>query len=175
MSTILNPVDFMVRRIGLSRAEVTAKHGLGKNLLLKASQGRVQSITPKISSVLWKEWQDRGIDQDEFDSVYDTLDLDIAYQLWRREARKAHVGEVPTKVSQESRLSPFARLVNAIGGETRAAKLLFVPDVPVAQYASGRQKAMPVPILEALRDLQYPHVDNLDRAQRVWRENQGMD
>ena len=54
-------------------------------------------------------------------------------------------------------------------------KLLFVPDVPVSQYASGRQKAMPVPILEALKDLEYPHIDTLDRAQRTWRENQGLD
>ena len=175
MSIPLNPVDFMIRRIGLSRAEVTAKHRLGKNLLLKASQGRVQTITPRISVVLWKEWQDRGIDQDEFDALYRTLDLDLAYQTWRQKARKRNKGEVPTRISQNVALSPFRRLVDAIGGEARTAKLLFVPDVPVSQYASGRQKAMPVPILEALKDLEYPHIDTLDRAQRTWRENQGLD
>lgn len=167
-----SPVDFMVRRIGLSRAELTAKHGLGKNLLLKASQGRVQSITPKIANVLWKEWQERGIDQDEFDALYSTLDLDLAFQRWRTRERLARAGQVPTTVRQLTQFSPFQRLVSAIGGGSRTAKLLMVADIPVAQYASGRQTAMPVPIHQALTDLRYPHIEALDKAQRAWKKKQ---
>lgn len=167
-----NPVDFMVKRTGLSRAELTAKHSLGKNLLLKASQGRVQSITPKIANVLWKEWADRGIDQDEFDTLYNTLDLDLAFQRWRTKERQARAGQVPTVVRQLTKFSPFQRLVSAIGGESRTAKLLMVADIPVAQYASGRQTAMPVPIHQALTDLKYPHIEALDKAQRAWKQNQ---
>lgn len=165
-----NPIDFMVNRTGLSRAEVTAKHGLGKNLLLKAAQGRVQSITPRISVVLWKEWADRGIDQDEFDAMYNTLDLDLAFQQWRKNKRRENKGTVPTKFEQLATISPFRRLVNAIGSESAAAKLLMVADLPVTQYASAKQKEIPEPIVEALRDLEYPHISELDRAQRTWRE-----
>lgn len=168
-----NPVDMMVKRTGQSRAELTAAHGLGKNLLLKASQGRVQSITPKITNVLWKEWAARGIDQDEFDTLYNTLDLDLAFQRWRTQERRSRAGQVPTVVRQVVKFSPFQRLVTAIGGESRTAKLLMVADIPVAQYASGRQTAMPIPIQEALRDLKYPHIEALDKAQRTWKQNQG--
>lgn len=178
MSTVQNPVDFMIRRTGISRNEMTAKHGLGKNLLLKACQGRVQSITPRISVVLWAEWRDRGIDQDEFDARYRTLDLDLAYHRWRvqmrRDAAKSF-GWDKLRLAQTTATSPFRRLVDALGGETRAAKLLLVPDLPVSQYATGKQRVMPPSIYEALTQLRYPHLVELNKAQLQWRRNQGLD
>lgn len=168
--TLTNPVDFMVRKTGLSRAEFTAKHGLGKNLLLKASQGRVQSITGTISQALWSEWKAKGIDQDLFDEEYGTTDLDVAFQHWRSEDRKRRRGTVPVAVPNMPYLSPFMRLVTAIGSLSKTAKMLAVPDLPVSQYASGRQTVMPKSIATALGELEYPHTKDLDRAQRVWLE-----
>ena len=168
--TLTNPVDFMVRKTGLSRAEFTAKHELGKNLLLKASQGRVQSITGTISQALWSEWKAKGIDQDLFDEEYDTLDLDLAFQRWRSEDRKRRRGTIPVAVVNDRNVSPFMRLVKAIGSLSKTAKMLAVPDLPVSQYASGRQTVMPKSIATALRELGYPHAKDLDKAQRVWLE-----
>lgn len=165
-----NPVDFMIHKTGQSRAEITAKHGLGKNLLLKASQGRVQSITPKIETVLWKEWKERGIDQDLFDEQFRTLSLDQAYQGWRSDVRFGRRGLVPTKLSQDTSISPFRRLTNAIGSLSKTAKLLMVPDRPVQVYAEGSVQTMPEPIEHALVALGYPYVEELKRAQKTWQE-----
>lgn len=169
MSTV-NPVDFMVHKTGLSRAELTARHGLGKNLLLRASQGRVQSITPKIEMVLWKEWKARGIDQDLFDSEYRTLSLDHAFQTWRDRTRKARQGLVPAQVPQDPAIPPFYRIVNAIGSLSATAKLLMVADLPVDNYAKAQTVGMPEPIFKALTDLKYPHISELDKAQKAWQE-----
>lgn len=168
MST--NPVDFMIHKTGQSRAEITAKYGLGKNLLLKASQGRVQSITPKIETVLWKEWKERGIDQDVFDEYFHTLSLDHAYQGWRSDIRFGRRGLVPTKVSQDTSISPFRRLTQAIGSLSKTAKLLMVADLPVQHYAEGVVQTMPEPIENALTDLGYPYVEELKKAQLSWQE-----
>lgn len=169
--TLTNPVDFMVRKTGLSRAEFTAKHELGKNLLLKASQGRVQSITGTISQALWSEWKAKGIDQDLFDEEYGTTDLDVAFQHWRSEDRKRRRGTVPETVVNDSGISPFMRMVKAIGSLSKTAKMLAVPDLPVSQYASGRQVVMPKSISTALKELGYPYVYQLDKAQRNWLYN----
>ena len=166
----MNPVDFLVKKTGLSRAELTARHGFGKNLLLKASQGRVQSITPRIEIALWKEWQDRGMDQDLFDQEFGTLSLDLAFQRWRAEQRAQRRGQVPTKVEHSQFVTPFGRLVNAVGSISAMAKLLMVADLPVENYAKARTVSMPEPIHDALVELGYPHISELDRAQKKWQE-----
>lgn len=165
-----NPIDFMIAKTGMSRAEVTAKYSLGKNLLIRASQGRVQSITPKIESVLWKEWKERGIDQDLFDEEYGTLSLNHAFQVWRAQERASRRGDVPVQVENDTKIPPFARLVKAVGSISKTAKLLMVADLPVQSYTRGTTAGMPEPIKEALDELGYPHTKGLAQAQKIWQE-----
>lgn len=166
----LNPVDFMIRQTGLTRAEFTAKHDFGKNLLLRYSQGRVASVTPRVAKALWDEWKARGIDQDSFDQEYNTLDIDVAYQRWVHNRRLLNKAKLPTKLSQDTKISPFGRVVQAVGSISMTAKLLVVPDVAVQRYADGRHKAMPEIIDTALRAMQYPHRTELADAQERWLE-----
>lgn len=166
----MNPADFMIKRTGMSRMEITEKHLLGKNLLLKVSQGRVHTITPRIESVLWHEWTERGIDQDLFDAEYGTLSLDTAYQKWRDQQRARNNGKIPTGVKLDPRVSPFRSIVNAVGGVSRMAKILLVADSPVEEYAKGRQIVMPLSVREALSDVKYPNIEKLDIAQKAWRK-----
>ena len=163
-----NPVAWMIDRTTLSRAEFSAKHGFGKNLIVRLIQGRLQSVTHRISSALWEEWKERGIDQDEFDAVYKTLDVDHAYQTWIKNRRLSNKAHIPKELKADDKLSPFGRLVKAIGSTSKAAQLLVVPDVAVQRDADGRQKSMPVPVKEALTEMKYPHVASLEAAQKRW-------
>lgn len=165
-----NPVDFMVRRTGLTRPEFSVKHGFGKNLILRLSQGRLASVTPRVEAALWKEWQDRGISQDEFDERYRTLDLNSAYLAWVHNKRLVNKTKIPTTLTQDTSVSPFARIVRAIGSASKTAKLLVVPDVAVQRYADGRHKAMPESIRQALHTMKYPHLAELNAAQERWLE-----
>ena len=169
-----NPVDFMVRRTGLSRAEFTAKHGFGKNLLGRLSQGRLQSVTPRIAAALWGEWQERGLDQDDFDAEYGTLDVDLAYQRWVTNRRISNRAKLPEAVKDNTSITPFARVVRAIGSISKTAQTLVVADVVVQRYADGRQKSMPEPIRTALHEMGYPHTEALAAAQTRWHANQGQ-
>lgn len=164
----INPVAFMVDHTTLSRAEFTAKYGFGKNLLGRLAQGRLQSVSPRVSSALWQEWRERGLDQDDFDAMYGTLDVDTAYQRWVQNRRIANQSKLPSAVKDDPKITPFARLVKAIGSISKTAQVLAVADVVVQRYADGRQRAMPESIRTALHEMNYPHVESLDAAQQRW-------
>lgn len=165
-----NPVDFMIDRTGLSRTEFAVKHGFGKNTLVRIAQGRLPSVTARISNALWSEWHERGLDQDEFDAEYNTLNVDSAYQRWVHNRRVSNRALLPSAVKDDARITPFARLVKAIGSISKTAQVLAVSDVVVQRYADGRQKAMPISIRTALNEMRYPHTEALDAAQQRWHE-----
>lgn len=164
----INPVDFMIQRTGLSRIEFAVKHGFGKNTLGRLVQGRLQSVTPRISDALWAEWRERGLDQDDFDAVYKTLDVDSAYQRWVSNKRLTNRPLLPVSVIEDPRITPFARLVKKIGSVSKTAQTLAVADVVVQRYADGRQKSMPESIRTALLEMGYEHTEALDKAQQRW-------
>ena len=168
-----NPVDFMIERTGLSRTEFAVKHGFGKNLLGRLVQGRLQSVTPRISAALWREWQDRGLDQDDFDEEYGGLDVDLAYQQWVTNRRISNRVKLPESVKDDKQVTPFARMVKAIGSISKTAQTLVVADVVVQRYADGRQKTMPESIRAALHEMSYPHTEALDASQKRWHAKRG--
>lgn len=163
-----NPVDFMIEKTGLSRTEFAVKHGFGKNILGRLVQGRFQSVTPRIANALWAEWQTLGLDQDDFDAEYKTLDVDFAYQQWVKNRRLTNRVKLPASVKDDPRITPFARIVKAIGSVSQTAAVLAVADVVVQRYADGRQRSMPTSIREALTEMGYSHVETLDKAQERW-------
>lgn len=166
-----NPVDFMIEKTGLSRTEFAVKHGFGKNLLVRLVQGRFQSVTHRISSALWQEWQERGLDQDEFDEVYGTLNVDLAYQNWVKNRRLTNKVKLPEKVRDNPSITPFARIVKEIGSISKTAGVLAVADVVVQRYADGRQRTMPESIKQALTDMGYKHTAALEKSQERWHKN----
>lgn len=168
-----SPTTFMIEKTGMSRIEFAVKHGFGKNIFVRLDQGRLQSVTPRIANALWAEWQERGLDQDDFDAEYSTLDVDFAYQRWVKNRRLLNKVKLPSSVIDDSTITPFARLVRAIGSISKTAGVLAVADVVVQRYSDGRQKAMPEAIREALSDMNYPHVEELDRAQKVFHSKRG--
>jgi hypothetical protein len=165
-----NPVDFMIQRTSMSRIEFALKYGFGKNTLGRLVQGRLQSVTPRISAALWSEWKNRGIDQDEFDELYGTLDVNTAYQRWVTNRRITNKVKLPLSVKDDPSITPFARLVRAIGSVSKTAQTLAVADVVVQRYADGRQRSMPDAIREALNEMGYKHTDALDKAQQRWHQ-----
>lgn len=160
----------MVERTGMSRTEFAVKHGFGKNIFGRLAQGRMQSVTPRISGALWSEWAERGLDQDDFDAEYGTLHVDTAYQAWVKQTREANKDRLPEELDRDKTITPFARMVKAIGSVSKTAQVLSVADVVVQRYADGRQKAMPTSIREALTDMKYPFTDSLESAQKRWHD-----
>ena len=168
--TSRNPVDWMVARTRMSRASFTYKYGFGQNLLLRISQGRFLSITPRIVDALLNEWAARGIPLSEFSEEFGTLDIDEAYQEWVKKTRISHRSAMPHRVADNTALLPFARLVAEVGSISGMAKLLVIPDIYVQSYSDGKHAIMPEVLKKALHEVGYPYVEELEKAQRIWME-----
>lgn len=169
-----NPVSFMIRQTGLTRAEFAAAHDFGKNIMTRLIQGRLQSVTPRISAALWSEWESKGLDQDLFDDTYRTLDVDVAYQRWVTNQRLLNRVKIPPRLLSKAG-SPFNQFVQSVGSVSKTAQVLCVADVSVQRYADGRIRKMPPAIREALSQMSYPHVEKLEKAQLRWLDKEKAD
>ena len=151
-----NPLDHALRVLGMSRAAFGLKHNLGKSFLLRVSQGRA-NMSEFVKRALLEEADIRGLE--------DFPDLDAEWERWVHLHRAAQT--LPNPVKDPS-ISPFARLVAAVGGAYRMAALLAAPDTLVIRYLRGETREMPGPIRDALEDMQYPHRKQLEEAMDKW-------
>jgi hypothetical protein len=164
-----NPLDWALGKIGMTRAAFGAEIGFGKSYLIRVSQGRHSHIGTAVEAKLYKLAEAKGIDLDgEILGIYGpATNLDEAYDHWVVMHREAQ--ELPEPV-RDTKLNPFQRLVTAAGGVARMSALLAAPDPLVERYAKGKTYRMPLPVMEALNDLNYPHINALDEAMRKWGE-----
>lgn len=160
-----NPFDWAIRRLGMTRAEFSRVTGFGKPYLLRVGQGRHARIGDRVAQALYAEAAARGVDLDaELAEAYGVDDIHEAWDGWVLRHRKAQ--EIPNPVKGAG--NPFARLVKAAGGVARMSALLAVPDPLVERYAKGKTPRMPDPIRQALEDMEYPHLKDLDLSVQRW-------
>lgn len=146
MQTNENPVDYLIRRCGLTRIAFTRDFGFGENHLLLISQGRKESVGKKLVSALYRATDIHGIDlEKELLQQYATDDLNMAFWGWRTRMREQ--AKLPVKV-ENGIGSPMARLVRWHGSIAQTAKNLRVRDINVRRYMDSQ--VMPQPIFDAL-------------------------
>lgn len=161
-----NPLDLCLSKIGMNRSEFGKVHGFGKAYLIRLSQGRHARISERCEASLFDEALLRGVDLAEaIHDEYGVESLEQAWHVWVSRHREAQT--IPNPVKDAS-LSPFQRLVTAAGGTAGFAALLAVPDPLVERYVKGKTITMPDPIYEALIEMGYPHVLQLQEAQEKW-------
>ena len=165
--TKVNPLDWALQQIGMTRAAFGAEIGFGKSYLIRVSQGRHSNLGTNVESKLYKLAEAKGIGLDEeILGLYGpATTLDEAYDWWVIQHRKAQTLPEPVK---DKKLNPFQRLVTAAGGVARMSALLAAPDALVERYAKGKSYRMPTPIMIALSDTGYEHIDHLDRSMLRW-------
>ena len=95
-------------------------------------------------------------------------------QQWVKNRRLTNRVKLPGSVKDDPSITPFARLVKAIGSVSKTAGVLAVADVVVQRYADGRQRSMPDAIREALTEMGYKHVETLDKAQQRWHKRRAV-
>lgn len=161
-----NPVDYLIRRFGLTRLDMTLKYGFGANHLLLAAQGRKDSLGASLLSAFDIEAASHGLDVDDLmRNEFGSGDLPTAWEAWRREARAGVV--IPALPATPDYLSPWSRVVSHFGSVAKASQTLRVRDLVVNRYLT--KPNMPSSLREALEDTGWDGVDDLDQAQqRFW-------
>lgn len=161
----INPFDWAIKRLGMTRAEFSRVTGFGKPYLLRVGQGRHAQIGDRVLAALYSEAKDRGVDLDaELEAEYGTDDLQEAWENWVLHHRQLQTIPNPAKGGG----NPFARLVKSAGGVARMAALLAVPDPLVERYSKGLTPRMPAPIRQAFEDMGYEHLVHLDISMHEW-------
>lgn len=164
-----NPLDWAIDKLGMTRADFQAEGGYSKPYLLRLSQGRHSHMGERVVNDLYRLARDRGIDLDsEIVGEYGpAISVPDAYYHWQVLHRRAQTMPDPVR---DATINPFMRLVRAVGSVSRMSALLAAPDQLVERYAKGVVYTMPMPIMAALVDMDYPHINELDRAMREWGE-----
>jgi ASC-1-like (ASCH) protein len=157
-----NPVDYLIRRLGMSKLAFTRKYGLGENHLLLVSQGRKESVSLGLIEVLTQEATEKGLPlRQTLDEEYGTGNLNEAYQTWIKHARSET--DLRVRIPNQREVSPWASIVAQIGSVSATSKLLKVRFIAVRKYLTTPE--MPAPIREALEDIGWTGITRLDRAQ----------
>lgn len=157
-----NPIDYLIKQFGISRAQFTKKYALGENHVLLMSQGRKESASPALIKAIRDECDVRGLDYDSLLLAnYDTASLNEAYQEWIRQARA--VTELKVRIPAKADRSPWQSIVDQIGSVSATSKLLKVRFIAVRKYLTS--PVMPDPIREALTDIGWTGITRLERAQ----------
>ena len=167
VKTTENPLDWALQQIGMTRAAFGAELGFSKSYLIRVSQGRHANLGTNVEAKLYSLAEKKGVDLDEeILGLYGPAsNLDEAYDWWVIQHRKAQTVPDPVK---DRKLNPFQRIVTAAGGVARMSALLAAPDPLVDRYAKGKTYRMPQPIMIALSDMDYPHINHLSMAMEEW-------
>jgi hypothetical protein len=166
-----NPVDYLIRRCGMTRVAFTREYGFGENHLLLVAQGRKESVGPKLRAALEDACVRHGVTISlELLNNYGVRDLDLAFEEWRTRQRQA--ARLPQQIKPGVG-SPMARIVRHFGSIAQTAKQLRVRDIVVRRYMDTEK--MPTPIYEAL--VESPWGSNgavaLDLAQKRYFRDKG--
>lgn len=164
------PVDLLVKASGLSRRAFAKEYGVGEQVLLRLSQGRFSSVP---ASVVQAVYAAHGPDLAELlNDAYGERDLQPAYAKWRSGLPTDPLPGELALAAQDKALSPAQRLAAAVGSMSKLAKVTHTHDYVVRRYVHGETRELPASMRLAMEEANWPHIDQLDRAQQAWLDRQ---
>ena len=165
------PVDLLVKASGLSRRAFAREYGVGEQVLLRLSQGRFSNVPESIVTAITRAHGHDGYQGLLYDT-YGESDLQEAYTKWRDALPEAALPTESELMAQDSALSPAARLAAAVGSMSKLAKITKTHDFVVRRYVHGETRELPASMRAAMEAQNWPHTDQLDRAQQLWLDAQ---
>lgn len=169
-----NPYVRLRELCGLSQKKFADKHDFGKMTMVYLESGMYTRVSDRQSIALGKECAEKGVDAHAvLEGEYGQTSLNEAYLAWRSSDRRLRAPEVLAKVSPpfmgDGELSPLGVFVRDTAGSLQGfCKLLKVPSITMTRYMRGETVSFPDALREALWDVRYPHIDELEAAQNGW-------
>ena len=172
--TVLNPYKRLRELTTTSQKDFAAKYKFSKTAMIYVESGQFPDISEYMIESLARELEDKGINGKEtLKEEYGQANLQDAYHQWQSTERmqNAHLfyGVRPTEGSLMPSLSPFHVFVkNTTGTLQGFCKALKVPSSTVKRYEVGATKSMPLILNQALSEVRYPYINQLEDLQRTW-------
>ena len=135
--------------------------------------GQYVDLSDDMILALGKECSEKNVNaKSTLIEEYGVPTLQEAYHVWQSNERiqSAHLFQVSTDMGTSYEDSPFERFMReTVGSTQKFCKTLKLHSATVLRYASGKTKMMPDSIFNALQQVQYPYLTELQRAQEAWR------
>lgn len=169
-----NPYIRLRELCGMSQKKFADKHGFGKMTMVYLESGMYTGVSDRQSIALGKECSEKNVNALQvLLEEYDATSLNEAYLAWRSEDRKLRAPSVLAKVAPpfvgDVDTSPVGKFVAETTGSLQGfCKLLKVPSITMTRYIRGETASLPDAFREALEDVRYPHIKELEKAQAEW-------
>lgn len=170
----MNPFELLLKRCNTSEGEFRRRFGFAKQTLVDTTAGTYTKVPDQLNLALGRLCAEKGVEAAvELEMNYGETGLDDAYVVWQAQTRAANRAPFLTVTPDDFRGSsvtnPAAAFVSAAASNpTRFSKELLVPPQTVRRWVS-LGSALPATIREALHQIAYPYVRELDAALTAWR------
>jgi hypothetical protein len=168
-----SPYQRLRELCGASQKSFGARHGFGKMTLVYVEAGLYPDVSDRLNEALARECISKGIDgRQVLLNEYGVASLNGAYHNWQK-AERQRFGEIirdfPPLSEWSAGVSPFHLFAKQTAGSIQGfCKKLKVPAASVLRYDSGTTLSMPKSIEDALREVNYPYLDELRAEQERW-------
>lgn len=168
-----NPYKRLRELTRTSQKDFAAKYQFSKTVMGHIESGQFPDLSDEMILALGQECVEQHVDGKQvLVDEYNSLSLQDAYHNWQSIERlkvSHRFQNVPFDGRSTEALSSFHFVIVDIAVTRQAfCKLLKVPAASVMRYERGETKTMPRTIEDALKEVHYPHLDELKAAQEAW-------
>ena len=174
----INPVAFLLDTADMGVREFGREFGFSYSAMVALTAGTFSRLSPRILDSLTSMLRHVGLDTSILREIYGTDSIATAYKAWQKEARQANSWVVNVDTEHWKRIqglatskdrSPVDTFIYATAAtHTRFSKLLKVPPATVLRWATFQTQTMPRTIFEALREIGFEHIEELQNAHDTW-------
>lgn len=167
-----NPYKRLRELTGTMQKDFASKYSFSKTTMVYVESGQYPDLSDDMILALGKECAFKGVDAKQvLSDEYNAETLQDAYHTWQSGERLqiASQFQQTLMIRSDKTTSPFKNFLLDIAGSTqRFCKMLKVPAAAVTNYSSGQTRTMPKSIKDALTQVQYPYLSELEQAQADW-------
>jgi hypothetical protein len=169
-----NPVEHLLRLAGTTQSDFRRIWGFSRDGVVQALNGSYTTLPDRMVFALEQEISDAGLKIDDCLSIEypGAENVDEAYLMWQHAVRVEHAEQLVANggTFRHSRAHSPAHyfMSESFGSRDRFAKAMCLPRATLMRWERGITKGMPLAVKDALTEVKYPYVGDLDEQQRGW-------
>jgi transcriptional regulator with XRE-family HTH domain len=172
-----NPYAHLRKKSGYVQRRFCDDYEFAKQTIIMIEHGTYPELSDRMVRAIEEACYHAGIDpHHELEREYGVGDVQKAYEAWRTDQRARTATTVNEFIPDNGMddVAPMAKFVKKTTGTVQGfAKLIKVPPATLLRYSRGEQDLMPSSIRHALIECGYIWIEELEKAQLVWKERRG--
>lgn len=168
-----NPYAYLREQAGYGHREFARDFKLNRKTLIAIETGQFTTLSTRMIDTLLGACANANVPTGTIlEERFDSSSLSEAYAKFQHAQRAFYAEEIREATPEyrgPSDLSPFHYFVKDSTGSLQGfCKKLCVPQTTVSRYAAGLTRTMPLTIKNALKEVQHPDVEQLEKLQENW-------